>query len=406
LYEFFNMNIEIRTRRACTLAAMRRLLMAMGAAWMATSPIPASAVSAAAWDQWQTVAGIFDLGGPRADGSLLVAGSPNLYLADQAGNLTPFAGGPGGYHPDPGAEAYVSVSPGLHVAAAKCDFVRDETFLLRLRAPLGVDHLDATGGNQGSFANVTGVTSLTGIAFDTTGAFGHRLLVSGASAGKSVIVAIDCRGSVGLITSSAPPLEGGLAVAPLGFGSFGGELIAPDELSGNVYAIAPNGAVTTIAKPALATGGDIGVESLGFVPTGLMRGGKAYYADRLTAGNPHPGTDHVLRLSSADLSAAGVHEGDLLAATEGGAALVAVHCAESCSAIPVVATPTTAHGEGHIVFTLDKVEPSPVPSAKPSPKPAAPSSSSRPAAALLAIVVAAAVVVGVGVGLLARRRRR
>lgn len=384
---------------------MRSLLAATAAAYLALVPLSASGAADPVWEQWQTVAGVFDLGGPRNDGSLLVAGSPNLYLADPAGNLTPFGSGPGGYHPEPGAEAYLSVSPGLHVGAAGCDFVQDETFLLRLRAPLGVDRVDAVGEKQGSFVVVTGVTSLSGIAFDTTGAFDHRLLVSGGFAGKTVIAAIDCRGSVEFITRSAPALEGGLAVAPLGFGAFAGDLVAPDEVSGNIYAIAPGGAVTTIAKPALPTGGDIGVESLGFVPTGFMRGGKVYYADRLTPNNPHPGTDSVLRLSPSDLAAAGVQEGDLLAATEGGATLIAVQCASTCTVIAVVTTPTTAHGEGHIVFTVDKAAPSPTPTPSRTPL-AVRSSTSLSGAVVLAIAVVAALGVGIAIGLVARRRRR
>ena len=95
---------------------MRTVLVGIVAADMALAPLTASAAADPSWEQWQTVAGVFDFGGPRSDGSLLVAGSPNLYLADPAGNLAPFASGPGGYHPAPGAEAYVAVSPGLSVA--------------------------------------------------------------------------------------------------------------------------------------------------------------------------------------------------------------------------------------------------------------------------------------------------
>ena len=374
------------------------------AAFLALAPVSTSAAGPA-WAQWQPIPGVFDLGGPRSNGSLVVAGSANLYLADPAGNVTPFARGPGGYREDAGAEAYLTVAPKAHVAAAGCDFVRDEVFLLRLHVPLGVERVDAPGENTGSFANVASVTSLNGIAFDTTGAFDHRLLVSGPANGKTVITAIDCNGSTRVITSSAPVLEGGLAVAPAGFGAFGGALVAPDELSGNIYAIAADGSVSTIAKPALPTGGDIGVESLGFVPPGFMRGGEVYYADRKTAGNPHPGTDNVLRLLSSDLAAAGVQEGDLLVATEGGATMVAVRCVAACIVITVVTAATTAHGEGHVVFTIDKTLPSPTPSPtiRPSAKPSAPAvSGSTLVIAIVVAVVLLAFVVGLTVG---RRRK-
>lgn len=353
------------------LSAMRRLLVVLVAAHLAMAPVPARAADAT-WERWQTsIPGIFDIDGPRSDGSLIVAGSAKLYLVDPAGNATPFARGPGGYREDAGAEAYLAMSPGGHVSAAGCDFAPDETFLLRLHVPIGITRVDAPGENTGSFTNLTGVTALNGIAFDTTGAFDHRLLVSGAAGGKTVIFAIDCNGAVQVITRSAPALEGGLAVAPSTFGAFGGALIAPDELSGKIYAIAAGGTVSLVAKPSLPVGADIGVESVGFAPAGFMsRKGAAYYADRKTPGNPHPGTDSLLRLSSDQLAAAGVQDGDLLVATEGGATTIAVRCAASCSVIPVTGH-TTAHGEGHIAFTMQPLPPSPVPT-PPSPRPAVP----------------------------------
>ena len=383
---------------------MRSFMAAAAAACLALTPAVAAAGTDPAWQSWHSVPGVFDLGGPRSDGSLVVAGSANLYLADPAGTLSPFARGAGGYHEDPGAEAYLAVSPGAHVSAAGCDFVRNDTFLLRLHIPIGIERVDAPGQNTGSFANVTGVTSLNGIAFDTTGGFDHRLLVSGPSAGKTVISAIDCNGSVQVITRSAPTLEGGLAVAPSSFGSFGGDLIAPDEYSGRIYAIAPDGNVSELAKPALPKGGDIGVESVGFVPAGFMSGaGAAYLADRKTAGNPHPGTDSILRLSSADLAAAGVRDGDLLVATEGGATLIAVRCGATCTVIQVVSTPTTAHGEGHVVFTSGAV-PSPPSAIQKATlaRSATPASGSNALIAILVVVVLLAFAGGI---ILGRRRK-
>jgi hypothetical protein len=164
-----------------------------------------------------------------------------------------------------------------------------------------------------------------------------------------------------VITRSAPALEGGLAVAPSTFGAFGGALIAPDELSGKIYAITAAGAVSIVAKPSLKVGADIGVEGVGFVPAGFMsRGGAAYFADRLARNNPHPGSDSLLRLTSEQLGSAGVNDGDLLAATEGGATLVAVRCDASCKVIPVVTKETRAHGEGHIAFVMNPAPPSPI----------------------------------------------
>jgi hypothetical protein len=364
---------------------------------------PSTALAAPAWEQWQAVTGVFDLGGPRSDGSLLVAGSAALYRLSPDGTLAPFARGPGGYADDPGAEAYLTVSPGLSDAAG-CSFAKDDTFILRLHSPVGVTRVDATGSQTGSFANVA-APSLNGIAFDTTGSFHHALLVTGTVSGKTEVAAIDCGGQVQVITRTAPVVEGGLAVAPPAFGAFGGELIAPDELSGIIWAIAQDGTARQLAISGLAKGQDTGVESVGFVPPGFARGGYLYYADRATANNPHPGTDHILRIASADLVEAGVRDGDMLVATEGGASLIDVRCDTSCQVTTVVATPTIAHGEGHLAFTLAQAG-APTPTRSPVLEPPAPAGSVPFGAylALAAAVVAALAVTGLAIG--AQRRRR
>lgn len=367
---------------------------------------PLAGGAATAWQQWQTVPGVFDLSGPRADGSLIVAGSAALYSLTSAGGLQPFARGPGGYRDDPGAEAYLAASPGQHVGAANCDFTRDDIFVLRLHTPVGVTRIDANGEESGSFVNVS-ASSLNGIAFDTAGAFDHRLLVTAPVGGKIEVVAIDCKGAIQVLTKTAPQVEGGMAVAPETFGVFAGSLIAADEYSGVIWAIAPDGSAKQVVQSGLPAGGDIGVESVAFVPEGFSKGGYVYYADRKTANSPHPGSDSVLRLSSADLASAGVQDGDLLAATEGGASLIAVRCDTSCHVIQVIATPTKAHGEGHLVFTLTPL-PSPSPSASVAPRvtPAAASSGGGVSwlVAILAAVLAG--IAGAALALVTTRRRR
>jgi len=340
------------------------------------------------WEHWQTVPGIFDVAGPRQDGSLVVAGNGVLYLVDPSGNVTPFARGPQGYAGEGGgAESYLTVSSGHEVSAAGCRFAPDDVFVLRLHAGLGITRIDALG-HATPFATVTGVDALNGIAFDTTGAFGFRLLVSGPSQGKTAIAAIDCTGAVSFITRTAPVLEGGLAVAPAGFGSFGGDLIAPDELSGHIYAIAPDGSIGVVAMSGLPVGGDTGVESVAFVPPGFTRGGEAYYSDRLTPGNPHAGSDSLLRMSAANLAGAGVHDGDLVGATEGGATMEDVRCTSTCQIFTVVQTPSSSHGEGHIAFTVNPL-PSPSPSRSPvaSPRPSQ-ATPNRELLVVIAVVVA------------------
>ena len=137
-------------------------------------------------------------------------------------------------------------------------------------------------------------------------------------------------------------------MAPANFGRFAGDLVAPDEISGNLYAIAPGGTSTLIAASGIAHGQDVGVESEAFMPAAGLR--PVLVADRLTPGNPHPGDDAILRLGRAALRRAGVAPGDLLVVSEGGAQTVAVHCvAAGCTVAHVADGPAAAHIEGHIV---------------------------------------------------------
>jgi hypothetical protein len=204
-------------------------------------------------------------------------------------------------------------------------------------------------GHVRTFATLSARGLIDGIAFDETGRFGYRLLVSVEHGTTSTVAAIDCHGRVTTITGRAPKIEGGITVAPSTFGRFGGDLIASNENSGRIYAIAPSGRSSLVARSGLPHGGDTGVESEAFLPS---RGRfTALLADRLTPGNAHPGDDVVLKVSSAALFAAGARPGDLLDATEGGAKTVVVHCgARGCTVRHVADGPAIAHPEGHIVI--------------------------------------------------------
>jgi hypothetical protein len=190
-----------------------------------------------------------------------------------------------------------------------------------------------------------------GIAFDDVGRFGYRLLVTEKIDKRSTVFAIDCKGRVSTITSTAPVVEGGIAVAPRSFGKFGGDLVAPDEYTGTIWAIDPKGTATKVAQSPLAHGADIGVESAGFVPDGFTNQWSAYVADRKTPGNPHPGNDSLLRLTGADLLAAAVQVGDLVVVSEAGADTVVVRCSATCSVRQIADGPQNAHIEGHVVIT-------------------------------------------------------
>jgi len=213
----------------------------------------------------------------------------------------------------------------------------------------GVVVIDGSGRARPFAALPAGVFP-NGITFDQIGRFRRRLLVTALIGETTTVYAIDCRGRVSPAAEGAPRVEGGIAVAPRSFGRYAGQLIAPDEIGGGIVAIDARGRASTVAMSGLAIGGDIGVESVGFVPGRFGRRGAALLADRGTPGNPHPGTDSILTLTGAALLRAGVRSGDLLVATEGGADTIAVRCRRTCTVRHVADGPAVAHAEGHIVF--------------------------------------------------------
>jgi hypothetical protein len=307
----------------------------------------------ATWEQWQKIPGVVDVGA-RGDGSLVVMAAGRLFAVAPGGAASPFAQGPDGYVAgSPDAESYFVIVPAsLTVDAASCSFNDGDLFLLDLTSPPGIARVEPAG-HATRFATLMGVDTLGGIALDTTGRFGHRLLVTGSHANLTTVFAIDCQGASTTLTDSAPPLEGGIAVAPPTFGQFAGDLVAPDENTGQMWAIDPTGNASLMVVPNLPTGGDTGVESVGFVPPGFSASGFAYLADRGTPNNPFPGTDSLLRLAAADLASSGVQDGDLLVSTEGGGTTVAIHCEATCTVAQVAQGTPGGHIEGHIVVVAN-----------------------------------------------------
>ena len=291
-----------------------------------------------------------DLAGPHGDGSFTVAAAGRLLILSQAGALRPFARGPGGYSTAIGPEPYITMAGNDRVAGTRCSFRSGAVFALQPGRRPGVILVGADG-RATRFVSLPAAVTPNGITFDSTGRFGHTLLVTARNHAETTVLAIDCAGGIRTITTHAPGMEGGIAVAPASFGRYGGDLVAPDETTGRVFAIGPDGAVATLAVSGLPHGGDIGVESTGFVPPGFTASDSAYLADRFSKGNRHPGTNSILRLPGAELVKAGVRTGDLLVATEGNAQTIVVHCASSCTVRYIAVGPAIAHAEGHIVFT-------------------------------------------------------
>lgn len=297
----------------------------------------------AAWRPRLHIAGVLDLSTERSNDTFIVASAGHLDVLSPGARLRRFAPS---YSYPAGLEAYVALSTGARVPGAGCAFPAGELYALRLNHGVGVTAVNPDGAVR-RFVSLPPSGLENGIAFDSVGRFGHRLLVTATKAHRTTLFAIDCRGHVRILTRHAPRVEGGLAVAPPSFGRFGGDLIAPDEVSGVLYALTPKGRWSLLARSDLPHGQDVGVESEGFVPAQY---GQALVSDRRTPGNPHPGDDLLLGLPRAALSAEGVRPGDLLVAGEGGGATADVRCRASCQVRQVATGPAIAHIEGHIVF--------------------------------------------------------
>jgi hypothetical protein len=324
-----------------------RVAAALAVSAVAAVPASAAAPPPARWSQTLRVRQVVDLTPVRSDGRMVVAANGRLALLRPSASK-PRAFAPG-YSTAVGPEPYIALSRGEAVRGVGCRFPRDSVYALDPSGVPGVIGVSARG-HVRRLVTLTGPGLLNGIAFDTTGRFGHRLLVTRVNAGATTVFAIDCRGHARTITQSAPVAEGGIVVAPASFGRFGGQLIAPDELSGRIFAIAPSGQAKLIARPRVPFGQDTGVESAGFAPPGFGPRWTAFLADRSTPGNPHPGDDAILTLSGRTLMRAGVRAGDLVVASEGSANTVAVSCRRTCSVRRIAVGPAVAHAEGHIVF--------------------------------------------------------
>ena len=301
--------------------------------------------------KWRVVAkapGIVDVVGPRTDGRLVLSTHGGLFVMRPPGRPCPMPAGPRATRVRPG-EPYLTLGSGRRVSGAGCAFRRDVIFALDPGATPGIVRIDRSG-RSSRFADLPAGAFPAGIAIDTVGLFGYRILVTSFASGTTTLYAFDCRGRARVVATGAPHVEGGIAVAPRTFGRFGGKLIAADEVTGRIYAFGAGGGVRLVVKSGLPAGGDIGTEAVGFVPPKLGRHGAGYLADLGSPGSPTSGSDSLLIFAGTGLSRANLHPGELIVATEAGAKTLAVRCARLCTVRRVTDGPAVTHAEGHITF--------------------------------------------------------
>jgi hypothetical protein len=92
-----------------------------------------------------------------------------------------------------------------------------------------------------------------GMSYDQVGTFHHDLIVGGAAQGDIWLVNITT-GNVTFFTSLNTHQIEALPVAPMGFGSYGGDIIVPIQLLNEVVAVSPTGVVSPIVGYSQAEG--------------------------------------------------------------------------------------------------------------------------------------------------------
>jgi hypothetical protein len=325
------------------------LLCVLGAALgLLVGPARAPAGELAEWESVASGTHPIDVGGPRKDGRFVVAAGAELFLFRPGeAELAPFAQGEGGYSTS-GAEPYIALSNRKRaVKGADCSFRRDDVYAIQPEPSTNPGVVRVTReGIASRFAELPDGVFLDGIAFDTVGRFGHRLLVMGLKggfAGTATLYGVDCDGEVKTFAEGAPVVEGGMAIAPRRFGRFVGRLVAASEFDGNVYAFGADGSVRVVAESGLPVGQDEGIEGVGFAPRGFGAGDAAYMAD--------VGTSTLLTLRGGSAHRAGVRGGDLLAPAEENPGTVRIRCSkQGCDSRLVATGPASPHREGHVVF--------------------------------------------------------
>ena len=107
---------------------LRRLaIVAWTGVFACLASTPVAAQTQTAWEQWQHLVGIVDVGA-RDDGTLVAMVAGHLFtVAPDTGAATPFADGPGGFSADPSVESYFVVATnqgvenaGLQLARRRC----------------------------------------------------------------------------------------------------------------------------------------------------------------------------------------------------------------------------------------------------------------------------------------------
>ncbi len=330
----------MRWHRRVPLAVLATLAAGCGGAAAVTLRAPASG-RLARWVGLIHAPVPIDVAVGRPDARPVVAADGRLYLLEGT-RLRRFAPG---YHSPAGLEAYIAIPAPLHRG---CRFGRGTVYAIRLQNGHGITRVRPNG-EVSRFAGISAPGLINGIAFDETGGFGYRLLVTIDHGSTVTLDAISCTGAVTTVTRDAPRAEGGIAVAPREFGRFGGDLIVPDELSGRIFAITPQGRSFLVAQSNTPHGQDFGVESETFLPPDPQA--QLVVADRLTPRNRHPGDNLLLHVSVGALRAAGARPSDLIVAGEGGGFTDAVSCTRTGCQVRYVATgPSEAHLEGHIAL--------------------------------------------------------
>ncbi len=120
----------------------------------------------------------------------------------------PVARGAGGYQTATGTEPYLALATSVPVRGDRCSFVGGTAFAIQPGTRQAVIMISPRGRAR-RFASLQAGRALSGIAFDATGQFGHRLLVTAESGGRTTVFGLGCDGRVSTVAAGTTRRKAG-----------------------------------------------------------------------------------------------------------------------------------------------------------------------------------------------------
>jgi len=154
--------------------------------------------------------------------------------------------GSGGGSPPPDGVVIAEASPLWHTGHRACHGSPTNTTLFDVVAGrlFAITDGGSTVTQIATFPTSGKTSENMGLAYDQVGDFDHELIVTSSYGGEVWLV--NPEGAVSLLVTLHTYI-GGPAVAPVNFGSYGGDIIIAEKTRGHIVAVTPGGTVSVVA---------------------------------------------------------------------------------------------------------------------------------------------------------------